>query len=85
MLKNARAKLSELEENGDRKDEKRKDAARSRKAKSRDELPAGVKTVIDTLRNTDPNDLSPKEALTLIYSLKSVVSGNGSDDELAFM
>ena len=85
VLKNARAKLSELEENGDRKDEKRKDAARSRKAKSRDELPAGVKTVIDTLRNTDPNDLSPKEALTLIYSLKSVVSGNGSDDELAFM
>lgn len=44
-----------------------------------------MKAVIDALRNTDPNDLSPKEALTLLFSLKSIVSGKSSDDELSFI
>ena len=84
VLKNAKEKLTELEEEGDRKSAEKERKSKTRKAGNHEDLPGSVKAVIDTLRNTDPNDLSPKEALTLIYSLKSVVSGNSSDDELSF-
>ena len=85
VLKNAREKLTELEEEGDRKDAEKAKKSKSRKAEHHEDLPGSVKAVIDALRNTDPNDLSPKEALTLLFSLKSIVSGKSSDDELSFI
>ena len=70
MLKQARTKLAGLEQAA--WDPRQPDlfAAPATSAPPADALPEGHAAVLETLRDTDVDTLSPRDALNLLYSLR---------------